>query len=325
MTTCSTRCSRPPTASPWCIRATNRAPPTWRSARRSPPRRPQAYAVVPGPGLLNTGAALITAYAMNAPVLGLIGQIPEADIGRGLGHLHEIRDQAGIIARLVDFSARIRDPAQASTLVAHAIAAMASGRRGPAVIECAIDMWGRPAPGPIAPPLAPAEPAIDEDAVAVAARLLGAAKRPMIVCGGGAQGAAAEVTALSAMLQAAVLGYRRGRGVLDSRDPLSVTLPLGRDLWGEADVVLAVGTRMLIQFRQWGIDDDSKSSASIPTPKSPRDSIRRRRRLSATPRRSSGGFSMCCRPATRRAHRAAERRNGQSPEKCAPRALWHGH
>ena len=58
------------------------------------------------------------------------------------------------------------------------------------------------------------------------------------------------------MLQAPVLGYRRGRGVLDSRDPLSVTLPLGRDLWGEADVVLAVGTRLLMQLRQWGIDRD---------------------------------------------------------------------
>jgi acetolactate synthase I/II/III large subunit len=44
--------------------------------------------------------------------------------------------------------------------------------------------------------------------------------------------------------------------VLDSRDPLSVTLPLGRDLWGEADVVLAVGTRLHIQFSQWGIDRD---------------------------------------------------------------------
>ena len=76
----------------------------------------------------------------------------------------------------------------------------------------------------------------------------------MIVCGGGAQDASAEVTALSAMLQAPVLAYRRGRGVLDSRDPLSVTLPLGRDLWGEADVVLAVGTRLLTQLRQWGVD-----------------------------------------------------------------------
>ena len=80
----------------------------------------------------------------------------------------------------------------------------------------------------------------------------------MIVCGGGAQGASEEVTALSAMLQAPVLGYRRGRGVLDSRDPLSVTLPLGRELWGEADVVLGIGSRMLIQFRQWGMDKDIK-------------------------------------------------------------------
>ena len=38
--------------------------------------KPQAYAVVPGPGLLNSGAALLTAYGMNAPVLALIGQIP---------------------------------------------------------------------------------------------------------------------------------------------------------------------------------------------------------------------------------------------------------
>ena len=69
--------------------------------------RPSAYAVVPGPGLLNTGAALLTAYSMNAPVLGLIGQIPDADIGRGIGHLHEIRDQAGIIARLDRKSTRL--------------------------------------------------------------------------------------------------------------------------------------------------------------------------------------------------------------------------
>jgi len=218
--------------------------------------RPSAYAVVPGPGLLNTGAALLTAYAMNAPVIGLIGQIPDADIGRGLGHLHEIRDQAGIIARLVDFSARVKAPAEASRLVAQAVAAMFTGRRGPAVLECAIDMWGRRGAGTLQAPVAVNEATIDEDGVTAAAKRLGAAKRPMIICGGGAQGASAEVTALSRMLQAPVLGYRRGRGVLDSRDPLSITLPLGRELWGEADVVLGVGTRMFYPFRQWGIDDD---------------------------------------------------------------------
>jgi len=44
--------------------------------------------------------------------------------------------------------------------------------------------------------------------------------------------------------------------VLDSRNPLSVTLPLGRELWGEADPVLGVGTRMFYPLKQWGIDDN---------------------------------------------------------------------
>ncbi len=169
--------------------------------------RPSAYAVVPGPGLLNTGAALLTAYAMNAPVLGLIGQIPDADIGRGLGHLHEIRDQAGIIARLVDFSARVKTPAEASRLVAQAVAAMFTGRRGPAVLECAIDMWGRPGAGAPQAPVAAPEPAVDEGAVAAAAKRLGAAKRPMIVCGGGT----AAIRSASRCRSAASCGARPTR------------------------------------------------------------------------------------------------------------------
>src|SRR5215813_6962473 len=138
--------------------------------------KPQAYAVVPGPGLLNSGAALLTAYGMNAPVLGLIGHIPHADIGRGLGHLHEIRDQAGIIARLVDHSAMINGAAEAPALVAQAMKAMRTGRPGPAVLECAIDVWGRQdAVQAIVAPAAPTAPEIDEDAILAAAKRLGAA------------------------------------------------------------------------------------------------------------------------------------------------------
>jgi acetolactate synthase-1/2/3 large subunit len=219
--------------------------------------KPQAYAVVPGPGLLNSAAALLTAYGMNAPVLGLIGQIPQAAIGRGLGYLHEIRDQAGIISRLVDFSARIRSPSEAADLVARALRSMASGRRGPAVLECAMDVWGQSASlPPPPPPLPPLAAAVDASAIEEAARLLCAARRPLIVAGGGAQDAAAEVSELSRALQAPVLAYRRGRGVLDSRNPLSVTLPLGHELWREADVVLAIGTRLFTALTEWGIDSE---------------------------------------------------------------------
>ena len=219
--------------------------------------KPQAYAVVPGPGLLNSSAALLNAYSMNAAVLALVGQIPARDIGRGLGHLHEIRDQAGIISRLVDHSALIRKPEQASRLTAQMLRAMRTGRPGPAALECPIDVWGKSGAVKLQAPLPVPAPAIDLGAVRRAAKRLGSAKRPLIICGGGAQDASPEITALSAMLQAPVLGYRRGRGVLDSRDPLSVTLPLGRELWGEADVVLAVGTRLWIQLSQWGVDRDA--------------------------------------------------------------------
>ncbi|HLJ06800.1 MAG TPA: thiamine pyrophosphate-binding protein, partial [Acetobacteraceae bacterium] len=55
--------------------------------------RPAAYAVVPGPGVLNTTAALATAWGVNAPVLCLTGQVPSMMIGRGRGQLHELPDQ----------------------------------------------------------------------------------------------------------------------------------------------------------------------------------------------------------------------------------------
>ena len=66
--------------------------------------KPEAYIVVPGPGFLNSTGALCTAYACNAPVLALTGQIPQATIGRGLGMLHELPDQLGVMERLAKYA-----------------------------------------------------------------------------------------------------------------------------------------------------------------------------------------------------------------------------
>src|SRR3954454_20957077 len=106
--------------------------------------KPQAFAVVPGPGLLNASAALLTAYSMSAPVLALVGQIPDRDIGRKLGQLHEINDQAGIIARLVDHWALVPNAEAAPRMVAEAFRALSAGRPGPAALECPINVWGEP-------------------------------------------------------------------------------------------------------------------------------------------------------------------------------------
>ena len=59
-----------------------------------------AYAVVPGPGILNTTAALSTAYACNARVLAITGQIPSTSINKGFGMLHEIPEQLEVMKGL---------------------------------------------------------------------------------------------------------------------------------------------------------------------------------------------------------------------------------
>ena len=221
--------------------------------------KPQVFSVVPGPGFLNAGAAMLTARTANAPVLGLIGQIPQRDIDRGHGHLHELHDQIGIARHFSKYAERIRAAADAPRLVNEALAAATRGRKGPAVLECAIDVWGRKSPVRLLPAFAEPEPApVDFDAVERAAKLIGAAKRPLIVVGGGASDAAAAVTALAEMLEAPVVAYRRGAGIVSARHRLAVNLPIGHRLWKETDLVIGVGTRLLIQQSQWGVDKELK-------------------------------------------------------------------
>ena len=99
--------------------------------------------------------------------------------------------------------------------MAKAIQSMFVERPGPAAIECAIDVWGRSLRRRRSRRCRSRAPPIDEDALKAAAKRLGAAKRPLIVAGGGAHDASAEVTRLAHLLQPPVLSYRRGRGVLE--------------------------------------------------------------------------------------------------------------
>ena len=73
-TTCSTRCSRRSRPASATVHTRHEQGAAYMALGAAlATGKPQAYAVVPGPGLLNSSAALLTAYAMNAPVLALIG------------------------------------------------------------------------------------------------------------------------------------------------------------------------------------------------------------------------------------------------------------
>lgn len=217
------------------------------------------YSVVPGPGVLNTGSALCTAYAGNERVLCLAGQIPSQWIGKGVGFLHEIPDQLGILQRLTKWAARIETPADAPRLVNQAFQAMHSGRSRPVALEMAPDVMGQRADVKLLPPApAPAPPGADPDLVEAAARLLGKAKKPLIVIGHGCVDAGAELLQVAEILQAPCTTLWSGKGIIDDRHYLSLPYSAGHRLWATADVVLAAGTRLDDPQLRWGLDDNLK-------------------------------------------------------------------
>src|SRR5262245_51507377 len=102
--------------------------------------KPAAYSVVPGPGFLNSSAALATAYSTGARVLALVGQIPSHGIDKGHGLLHEIPDQIGILRKLTKWAERVGTPQAAPGIVARAFQELRSGWPRPVGIEVPPDM-----------------------------------------------------------------------------------------------------------------------------------------------------------------------------------------
>jgi acetolactate synthase-1/2/3 large subunit len=215
--------------------------------------RPSAYAVVPGPGVLNTTAALATAWGVNAPVLCLTGQVPSMMIGRGRGQLHELPDQLGTLRSLLKWAERIEHPSEAPYLVARAFQEMLSGRRGPVSLEMPWDQFT--ATSEVTPqdplPLHP-NPRPDPDKIDALAKLLSEAKAPMLWVGGGALHAAAEIRALAERIGAPVVSFRGGRGIIDDRDPLGLSIAAAYRLWPQTDLLVAFGTRLEVPTMRWG-------------------------------------------------------------------------
>jgi acetolactate synthase-1/2/3 large subunit len=211
-----------------------------------------AYTVVPGPGVLNSSAALCTAYGANAPVLCVTGNIMSHLIGRGRGQLHELPDQLATLRGLTKAAERINHPSEAAATMAGLFTRMLSGRQGPVAVETPWDVFGevgivgetlvgKALPAPIANP----------DAVAAAAALIAQAKRPLIMVGGGATEAGAEIAELARRLQAPVTAHRSGKGILSDDDPHALKFVAAYEYWKNADLLIGIGSRLELQHLRW--------------------------------------------------------------------------
>jgi acetolactate synthase-1/2/3 large subunit len=211
-----------------------------------------AYTCVPGPGLLNTSAALCTAYSANAAVLCLTSEIPAPSIGRGHGILHELPDQLALLRGLTKWADRIDHPTQVPRLFATAMHELTSGRIQPVALECPWDTLSSQALVDFDVPVATtAPPSPDPAAVAQAANMIAAARAPMIILGAGALAAGPEILALARLIQAPVTSHRSGRGVVGEDLPYGFGFAAAYKLWLKCDVLIAVGTRMELAYLRW--------------------------------------------------------------------------
>ena len=218
--------------------------------------KPGVCLVVPGPGLLNAMAGLSTAYATNSPVLSISGQIQSDLIGFGRGVLHEIPNQLEMMASVTKWAARANNPEDAPALVREAFQRMLSGRPRPVHLEMAPDIMGKLAEVSLLDPADVPVESGDPDKLEAAAKALGQSRKPVIFVGGGVMDATEELLALAEMIQAPVVMSSNGRGAVSSRHYLAQNMLAGRELWADADVILAVGTRLSQPLAQWGTDPD---------------------------------------------------------------------
>jgi len=205
--------------------------------------KPGVAFVITGPGLTNALTAMAQAKADSIPILVISGVNRRASLGMGLGLLHELPDQAAMVAALCP-TFQVTSPEALEPVLDAAFTALATGRPGPVHIEVPTDVMPMPAAAAAAR-TAPAPRGARHEWLAEAARRLSASARPVILAGGGVRHADAALQALAERLDAPVVQTTNARGLMHGHPltvPASPSLESVRALIAGADCVLAVGT-----------------------------------------------------------------------------------
>ncbi|APX90789.1 hypothetical protein BV394_14590 [Brevirhabdus pacifica] len=206
-------------------------------------------AVSRGPGATNVSIAVHLAQQDAVPLVVLIGQVARFERGRGAFQEVDYSQMFGGIAKGVW---EVSDPAQLAETVARAFHVAASGTPGPVILSLPEDMLGDAVSAPVIAPQPTPVAGVSRQELARVGALLSRASRPLIIAGGGL--AAPEGRqALAALAKAhgipVALTFKH-QEIFDNSSPLyaghlGFKIPKPHvDLLADADLVLAIGTRL---------------------------------------------------------------------------------
>jgi acetolactate synthase-1/2/3 large subunit len=211
-----------------------------------------------GPGATNLVTGIANAYMDSSPMIALTGQVPSTGantsymIGRDA---FQEADIMGITTPITKHNYQPRTIAEIPTIVNTAFYIASTGRPGPVLIDLPKNVQSETAEVEFTNKIDARgyKPTIDPDLAKIseAVNLLAKAEKPIILAGGGIiiSNASDEVMQMSDLLMAPVATTLMGKGSFPEGHPLSVGSigmhgnPAANRLMGEADVLLAVGTR----------------------------------------------------------------------------------
>jgi acetolactate synthase-1/2/3 large subunit len=202
--------------------------------------------VITGPGLLNALTAMAQAKADSVPMLVVSGVNRRDSLGKGMGLLHELPNQSGLVAALCP-SRTVMSPEDLAPALDWAFATMLGARPTPVHLEIPTDVMPLPCPPLPAPAPLPPKPAPSQSALTAALAQLNMAQRPVILAGGGARGCSAALQNLAEALNAPVIQTVNARGMMHGHPlcvPASPSLDAVRTLIAQSDCVLALGTEL---------------------------------------------------------------------------------
>jgi 5-guanidino-2-oxopentanoate decarboxylase len=211
--------------------------------------RPAAAFVISGPGLTNILTAAAQACSDSVPLLVVASAPVRESQGKQWGVLHELHDQTALAAGVFGVARAARSAEDVRDHLRQCLASLRTGRPRPAYLEIPLDLMAESTPLEAqrfeATTLLPQA---DPDAVAAAVRLLAVAERPLIIAGGGARRAGAQLHRLVEHLDCPLITTTAAKGVLPESHPANygTSLPFraAQQLIADADVVLAVGTEL---------------------------------------------------------------------------------
>ena len=186
--------------------------------------RPGICLTSTGPGAANSMGGLGEAYDASSPVLTITSTAEMQLYERGLGTMHETKNQLAMLSTVTQRSVHISRPEEAPEQIKEAFELFQGRRQRPIAIEIPSDVQGQEAEMIVAGPVRIEAPAADPAAIMAATEILSAGSRVGVMAGAGIHrsGAGRELTRLAERLGAPVFTTANGKGAIPENHPLSL-------------------------------------------------------------------------------------------------------